>query len=322
MKVLGVHSSERAGVFCSLGVTCLLFCLFLGGGCVDQEKQDDSLSPAIRALPRPSPRPDAGRRLRFAVAAMISPATTFTVYEEVLQSIAEKAGRPFTFVQRRSYKEVNDLLLGGQVDMAFICSGAYVALPPDAGIELLAVPVVKGETAYHSLIIAREGSDFDGFTDLRGKRFAFTDSLSNSGYYYPLSRLQELRERPGTFFESTVFTGSHDRSITAVYRKLADAAAVDSLVFDRIVTEDSRYIGKLKVIEQSPGFPIPPVVAPTSVSSELRAIFKQALLTLHETREGRDRLAKMGIERFVPGDPASYSVIRKVAEHAQDVLGP
>ena len=62
----------------------------------------------------------------------------------------------------------------------------------------------------------------------------------------------------------------------AADRKLADGAAVDSLVYDQVVIPGSRYHGKLKVIEKSPGFPIPPVVAPRSVPADLRAKFRSS----------------------------------------------
>jgi phosphonate transport system substrate-binding protein len=251
---------------------------------------------------------------------MISPARTYNIYEDILRQVAEEAGRPFNFVQRRSYQEINDLLVGGQIDLAFICSGAFASLPQDASFDLLAVPVVHGAPTYYSFIIARSESDITQLTDLKGKSFAFTDPLSNTGYFYPLARLGDIGTTPAAFFSNTILTGSHDRSITAVYRKLADAAAVDSLVYEHLVIPGSRYFGELKVIEVSPGFPIPPFVSPTSVAPELRRSFRQSLLQLHTTSEGRELLKAIEVERFVDGDPSSYKLIESYSERAQRVL--
>ena len=281
---------------------------------------EERISPAVRLAPAPLPQKNSDEPLRFAIGSMISPAATYNIYEDILRHVAQEAGRSFSFVQRRSYQETNDLLVSGQIDLAFICSGAFASLPQDASVELLAVPVVHGAPTYYSFIIARSESDITQLTDLKDKSFAFTDPLSNTGYFYPLARLGDIGTTPAAFFSDTILTGSHDRSITAVYRKLADAAAVDSLVYEHLVIPGSRYFGELKVIESSPGFPIPPFVSPTSVAPELRRSFRQSLLQLHTSPEGRELLKAIEVERFVDGDPSSYKLIEAYADRAQRAL--
>ena len=252
--------------------------------------------------------------MRFAVAAMLSPASTFDTYRTLLRHIAERLGMRHRFVQRRTYDEINRLLLRGELDLAFLCSGAYAALPPDAALELVAIPIVGGSPFYHSLVIVPEDSPHRLLPDLRGARFAFTDPLSNTGHLYPTYRLTQLGSTPEAFFGSTLFTGSHDRSIVAVFRRVVDAAAVDDLIYQRLVVPDSRYWGKLRVLERSPDFPIPPVVSPISVPAETRARIGELLLGLDETPDGRVLLTQLGIDRFERGRAADYGVLRRMRE--------
>ena len=48
--------------------------------------------------------------LKIAVAAMISPKQTYTYYIELLNLIGEHIGQHVTFIQKKSYSEVNEML--------------------------------------------------------------------------------------------------------------------------------------------------------------------------------------------------------------------
>ncbi len=60
-------------------------------------------------------------------------------------------------VLRRTYAEINDLVESGYVDVAFVCTSAYVAGHDKFGMELLVAPQVNGETTYYSLLIVPAG---------------------------------------------------------------------------------------------------------------------------------------------------------------------
>jgi len=316
-----MDSSRRAEHSFSIGRrwVAVLGCAIALSCQTNDPERTPGISPAVGVEATSFAKTQAEKPLRFAVGSMISPATTYKFYEGIFRRVATQAGRPFTLIQRRSYQEVNELLINGQVDLAFICSGAFAALPQGAGIELVAVPVVRGSPTYRSYIISRSASDITQLKDMRGKRFAFTDPLSHTGYFYPLARLEEMDETPATFFSHTMMTNSHDRSITAVFRKLVDGAAVDSLVYHQLVKPGSRYIDKLRIVETSPPFPIPPFVSPSVVAPPLRQSFRKTLLGLHTNEEGRKLLQAIDVDRFVEGDAAAYKQIDSYADRARRI---
>ena len=144
----------------------------------------DLASPQVVTAGSPAQR---ARTLRFSVAAMQSPRDTFEAYSRVFQALARKLGDvDVELVQRRTYAEVNELLVQGKLDAALICTGGYLELERGSpgSVEVLAVPVVGGRTTYRSLIIAPAASGARALRDLRGKRFAFTDELSMTGHAY------------------------------------------------------------------------------------------------------------------------------------------
>jgi phosphonate transport system substrate-binding protein len=142
--------------------------------------------------------------------------------------MGQRLGRPVRLFQR-TYAEVNDLVKNREIDLAFVCAGALVEGEHEFGMQALVVPQMRGETLYYSYLVVNRRSGAERLADLRGKTFAFSDPLSNSGRLVPVYQLALRRETPERFFSRTVFT-SHDNSILAVADGLVDGAAVDSLI--------------------------------------------------------------------------------------------
>jgi phosphonate transport system substrate-binding protein len=205
----------------------------------DRAPQESEAAGVIR-LDRLEPLPafqgeNQTNTFKMAIAAVLSPTGNDTYYRPLIDYFAKALGRPARLIQRRNYQEINDLLARGGVDVAFVCTGAY--LREKGSMELLVVPRIGGKTTYHSLLIVNANSPVGSFEQLRGKVFAFTDPLSQTGYFYPISLLEQMGEQPESFFARTIFTYSHDRSINAVARGLVDGAAVDHLVYDQLLAQ-------------------------------------------------------------------------------------
>lgn len=252
--------------------------------------------------------------LRVAVAAVISPKGTVESYTPLLDFLGRKLDRPVELVQRRTYAEINDLIERGEVDVAFVCTSAYVAGHRDFGMKLLAAPQVGGEAIYYSYLIVPADSPATSMADLRDKVFAFTDPMSNTGRLYPTYLVQQLGAEPKTFFRRTFFTYSHDDAIRAVAAGLADGAGVDSLVYEFAVARDPELAAKTKVIHRSPPFGSPPVVVNPALSPKLQAELQSLLLGLDDQPEGRQILEALGVDRFVIVDDATYDSVRRLEQ--------
>jgi phosphonate transport system substrate-binding protein len=248
--------------------------------------------------------------LRMAVAAVISPQGTVESYDALLAYLNDRLGRPVELVQRRTYAEVNELLRAGEIDVAFVCTSAYIDGHDEFGMELLAAPQVNGESVYHSVLIVPSNSPAQSIADLRGKVFAFTDPMSTSGRMYPTSLVLELGSTPETFFSRTFYTYSHDDALHAVADGVADGASVDSLVLEFALAREPALANRVRVIHRSPAFGIPPVVIRPDTRPQLRAELQDILLNMADDPEGREALTRLGYDGFVLIDDTAYDSVR------------
>lgn len=250
--------------------------------------------------------------IRIAIGAMVSPDRTFNYYKQLLDYLSKKLEKPIILLQRRTYSEVNDLLGKGEVEFGFICSGPYVEARRDFGVEILVVPVVGGETYYHSYIIVHKDSDINNFEDLKGKTFAFMDPMSLTGTVFPTYLLLSKGYTPQDYFSNTVVTYSHDNSIIAVAEKLVDGAAAHSLIWNYLSATDPEYTSETKIIHKSPPFGIPPVVVPKDLDPQFKEKLKKIFLNLHKDEEAQEILKNIMIDKFTAGDDAAYEEVRRI----------
>ena len=272
-------------------------------------------SERIHTLPGPVEKEQS---LKIAVSAMISPTETFTFYKEFLAYLSEKTSLPVQLVQRETYEEVNILLKENELHAAFVSTGAYVEGHDDFGMELLVAPVAYGHPVYYSYIIVPEESTARSLNDLRGKTFAFTDPMSNTGKLSPSYMLARMGEDADLFFSGVTFTYSHDKSIEAVANNLIDAAAVDSLIWDYLDRSNPLYTSKTRIISKSVPYGIPPVVVPKELDSHLKEELRSIFLHMHEDATGREVLRKIMIDRFIVVSDARYDTVRAMQHWVYD----
>jgi phosphate/phosphite/phosphonate ABC transporter binding protein len=242
----------------------------------------------------------------FAVSAMASPAQTLVHFAEFRDYLEEKLEIHVHLKQRRTYEEINTLLYDASVQMAFTCTGGYLAGRQAFGLEVLAVPVVKGKTAYQSYIITSKKNPAKTLEELRGQIFAFTDPLSLSGRIYPVATLNSLGYMTKSFFKKTFYTESHDKSIEAVATGLADAAAVDSLIFDSLYGLPDSFARQVRIIHKSKEFGMPPVVVTPGLDKESKRTLLKVLLGMANDPRGQIVLQHLEMDGFAIPTPELY----------------
>jgi len=250
--------------------------------------------------------------LRIAISAVISPKETFILYKELLDYISKKLGVKVELVQRETYAEVNNLVRDKELDLAFVCSGAYVDGHDKFGMELLVAPVAYGEAVYYSYIIVPAQSEAQSLEDLRHKRFAFTDPMSNTGKLAPTYMLARMNEDIDSFFGDYIFTHSHDRSIEMVAHSLVDGAAIDGLIWEYMNTRDPSLTSRTRIIKKSVPYGIPPIVVPVGLDPTLKENLRDLFLNIHKKMDGKRILDKLLIDRFIVIDDRQYDSIREM----------
>jgi phosphonate transport system substrate-binding protein len=258
-----------------------------------------------------SVRPAADRRgLRFALTPVFLD-DRLRVLQRWRQYLATALGTPVEFVQRGTYAQVMDVLRSREVDFAWICGYPYVLHQHE--LKLVSVPLWRGRPLYQSYLIVDAHASGSTLSDLRGRRFAYSDPLSNSGFLYVQHRLRRTGNDPGRFFGRTFFTYSHRHVVEAVADGLADAGAVDGYVWETLAEIRPRLAARTRIIERSPDFGFPPVVSSAGAAPADASALVDALRRMSGDEIGREVLAELRLDGFADGTPSLFDGIAAMA---------
>ncbi len=261
-------------------------------------------APALGAQP--------GRTVRFGVTAVFlnDRLRMLRRWQSALESLT---GYRIEFVQRAGYGPVIDGLRAGQIDVAWICGYPYVLHASE--LRLLAVPVWRGRPLYQSYLIAGAQQEASGLADLRGRNFAFSDPLSNSGHLYIRYLLAQQGQRVEEYFGRAFFAHSHANVAEAVADGLADGGAIDGYVWEVLNEINPALTARTRVLERSPDFGFPPIVAAAHVDAATRARLQAALLAMGQAADGRAVLDELRLDRYeAAASPALYASILRMAK--------
>jgi len=225
--------------------------------------------------------------------------------------LQRELGRPVSFVQRRSYREVSELLLAEKLDAAWICGFPYVRYRDR--MRLLAVPTWEGEPLYRSYVIVPAGDRAtQSIGDLGGRIYAFSDPDSNSGWLVPNSLLFRLGKDAATFFRKTFFTWGHRRVVDAVAVGLAQGGSVDGYVWETLRLQHPEVTDETRVAFRSPQYGFPPFVTRSQLPARDFRQLQDVLVAMRSNAAGLRLLKKLNLDGF---QVAPESVFNGIAEN-------
>ena len=295
-------------------LSAISVCLaLLGLGCHGDRQPRIDFQKAV-ATYEPSDKLDLGERrpVFIALASVISPSETISAYRQIAHFIFTRTGRQTSLIQRKTYAEVNQLLAGGDVDHAFLSTGAYSAYRGMNELEVLVMAEHAGTSTYTPEIIVHADSRIRNLRDLQGKVFAFTDPLSFSGHMAIMDSLRRLDTVPEKYFQRYFYTYSHDKSIWAVANKVADGACLDSQMIEFVKEKNPEIVKDIRIIASMGPAPTGPVVISKKLRTEQKEQFRQIFLHMHEDPVLRRALQTLVIDRFVKPIPNAYAPLREM----------
>jgi len=189
-----------------------------------------------------------------------------------------------------SYAGVIEAMGAGRADIGWLNTFSYVIAHQKYGVEVRLVTVRFGLPYYRAEIIAQSASGINSLADLKGKRFAFVDPASTSGYLFPLAGLKKAGYDPAKFFGQTVFAGSHNNVVLAVYQGRADAGAVFEDARASVQKTLPDVMQKLKVIWKSDPIPNDTVSFRKDLPADVKDRVSTALLRFSQDPVGLEAL--------------------------------
>ncbi|HEV8354296.1 MAG TPA: phosphate/phosphite/phosphonate ABC transporter substrate-binding protein [bacterium] len=202
-------------------------------------------------------------------------------------------GIPVEAVVATSYSATIEAMCSGRADIGALNPFGYVLAHEKCGVEVSAISVRFGLPYYRGQFNARADANINKIEDLRGKRFAFVDAASTSGYLFPAAQLKKMGFDPDKFFSQTVFAGSHPNVILAIYRGQVDGGATFEDARTNIQAQFPDVMQKVKVIGYTNPVPNDTWSVSPRLSADMRAKIKDRLLRIAKTAEGQAALRSL-----------------------------
>lgn len=212
---------------------------------------------------------------------------------QVAHLLEVASGYRFESFVATSYAGVIEAMGAGRADIGWLNTFSYVIAHQKYGVEVRLVTVRFGLPYYRAEIIAQSASGINSLADLKGKRFAFVDPASTSGYLFPLAGLKKAGYDPAKFFGQTVFAGSHNNVVLAVYQGRAEAGAVFEDARASVQKTLPDVMQKLKVVWKSDPIPNDTVSFRKDLPADVKDRVSTALLRFSQDPVGLEALKSL-----------------------------
>lgn len=222
-----------------------------------------------------------------------------------------------------SYAAVVEALGAKQIDIAWMGPLAYVIANQKFGTQLVLISVFQDaktgaqKRTYPGGIIVKSDAPYRNIQELRGKKFAFTDPASASGYLYPMDYLAKQGiTNPRTFFSELVFAGGHDKVVAAVMSGQVDGGAIYTDILDRLETNTFPTVKRdVRVMVQTADIPNDGVFARKDLPKDVFTKVQNGLLAVVNRPEGKKALQSgIGIDGLAKGEDKEYDPLRNAAK--------
>ena len=241
--------------------------------------------------------------------------------KDMIQFLEKETGLYFKSSVPTNYITVVESFGSDRADVAIMNSFGYLLANEkyQANAELR---ILRNQDSYYKgQIIASVASGINKLEDIQGKRMAYTDPSSTSGYLLPSKMLKDKNIVP----VNTVFGMKHDNVVTMIYQGQVDAGATyysppgpDGAIKDarsRVLTQFPDVVEKIKIIELTDSIPNDPIVFRKGIDIETKKKVKEALLKYVQTENGK-KVFKIiyGIDGIIETKDEDYNDLRKMVK--------
>jgi len=221
------------------------------------------------------------------------------------------------------YTGIVEALRVHKLDVAFLAPASYVLAKNEADIKVILKSERKGIPFYYAAIITRADSGIQNLDDLRGKSFAFGDTLSTTGHVFPRKMLKERGIDPTRDLKQILYSGGHDATVLAVLNGKVDAGATYANSPDSTDTAWMRYlkdpadVKRIRAIAFSEPIPADNLVVSGALDPKIVKKLEEVFVELSRDAKGKEMLRDLyQIDGFVPATDQDYDSVRKAFTEA------
>jgi len=252
--------------------------------------------------------------LRLGLSPYARPDETRRDLAPLIGYLSQALGVRVELVIPASYGQLVADVCAGRVDIAMLSPLAYVqARQQNPGLQIAARAITQGSPEYSAYLVVRMDDIAQRLADLRGRRIAWVDPISASGYLYPRRVLIQAGIDPRRDLQSERFFGTHDAALRAVIEGEADVAAVASGALGRVCRPlDAGQPNSVRVLHKCGRLPYDAVVVRAGIGRVAVTKISWAFQALNNRSEaGRRILAgTWALSGWIPGDDSVYDGVR------------
>lgn len=231
-----------------------------------------------------------------------------------------EANTPYKFEIHvpQSYIAVVEAFGSKRADVAALNTFGYLLANEKYGAEARITVLRHGEKDYQAQIIAKKGR-FKDLKELDGKKFAFVDPASMSGYILPLKFLKDAGIKVG----EPVFAMKHDNVVSMIYQGQVDAGATFySPPDEKDGIQDARRLvkaqypdveEKIEIVKLTNGIPNDPITFRKDMPEEMKTAITEAFLKMVQTDEGKAAWKNLyGVTELQAATDKDYDSVREM----------
>ncbi len=235
--------------------------------------------------------------------------------------LEKNTGLKFSITVPKTNSETIESFGTNNVDVATMTTFAYGKAHDKFSAQARLTVIRQGSTTFQSEFITRAGSKIKKLEDIAGKKIAFVDTSSMSGYLLPMKTLKDKKITP----QEIIFAQKHEQVVSLVYQGLVDVGATfysppSKDEKNNVQLEDARRLVRTqypdvdkKVLVVSLTEPIPnePIVFRKEIPEALKIQITNAFITFIGTADGKKAFHDVyGVSDFKSATDTDYLAVR------------
>lgn len=246
----------------------------------------------------------------FGLSPKYNPRIMYQLYQPFVDYLSENTPYRFEIKLSPTYRETIDRFGSGEVVIGSCGPVPYIRAREKYPVKpILRALSRDGKPHYHGIIIVRQDSQVQNLSNLKGKSFAFGQTLSTAGHILPEYYLMQANIRLKDLKEYS-FLRHHDSVANAVLKGQFDAGAVKDIIAYKYQKDGLRFIFVTDPI------PTVPIVVRMNAPQEMVKSVRTALLNLNPRDPNHQKKMTQWDEEFKYGftevSDSDYDPIRRI----------
>lgn len=234
--------------------------------------------------------------------------------DKIAEYLSKETGYKVTSKTMTSYAAVTEGMTSKLIDIGWGGPFDYVKTNIQNGAYPITASVRRGVKGYKAFIIVKSDSPIQTLKDLKGRSFAFGDTLSASSNLYPKWGLMKEGLNPEQDLKATKISNQSAVAL-AVYQGQVDAGAIydDARTNKEVIDKFPDVMTKTRVLWTSPLIPADPQFVRKDLNKTTVQKLQTAMIKMAKDQQGQTWLKDLfTIDSLETAADSDYDGLREV----------